>query len=171
MPTNLELKARYPSTRLAEHYARRLNARRVGLLKQLDTYYRVRRGRLKVREMNNKQFELIYYQRSDAKSSRYSRYHVIPLAAPGTMKDVCAMLFGEGAIVRKQRLLYRFKNARIHIDRVRGLGSFVEFEVLVTKGKRQAEELMGTLRDAFGLSSRSIVGQSYSDLLKKKRTT
>ena len=169
MSTNLELKVVYLSANNAERIARRLNARRIGLLQQLDTYYRVPRGRLKVREINGKQFELIYYQRSSAKSSRYSNYQVIPLTTPDSMKQLCAILFGERIAVRKSRLLYLYKNSRIHIDRVRGLGSFIEFEVLVTKGKRQARSLMQTLIEKFEISPRSIVGLSYSELLLKKK--
>jgi len=52
---------------------------------------------------------------------------------------------------------------------VRGLGSFLEFEVLVTRGKPQARKLMKRLTVTFGIRKASIVGESYSDLLERKK--
>jgi predicted adenylyl cyclase CyaB len=77
-------------------------------------------------------------------------------------------LFGILAVVSKTRHLYLYKNARIHIDMVRGLGTFVEFEVLVKRGKQQARRLMRELTKVFSIAPRSTMGISYSDLLFKK---
>ncbi len=169
MPTNLELKARYLSPAKALRIARTLNARHVGILRQQDTYFKVSSGRLKVREMSGKRSELIYYGRDNTRASRYSHYRVIPLTAPRSTKRLFASLFGVLVVVRKERSLYLYKNARIHLDTVRGLGSFIEFEVLVTKGKAQARRLMKELVSAFTVTPRSMTGFSYSDLLLKQR--
>ncbi|MCI0706346.1 MAG: class IV adenylate cyclase [Ignavibacteriae bacterium] len=169
MPTNFELKAVVSSSVLAEQQARRLKARRVGTLRQIDTYYRVPRGRLKVREINSKRAELIYYHRSNTQSSRYSDYHIVKFPSALEANKFCAQLFKTLVVVRKRRILYLYQNARIHIDRVSGLGSFVEFEILVTKGKPQARKLMQNLIAAFGIQKKSIIGTSYSDLLLRKK--
>lgn len=169
MPTNLELKARCSSPAKALRIARALNARRVGILKQKDTYFKVPSGRLKVREMSGKKSDLIYYNRDNTRASRYSDYRVIPLKAPKAVKRLLASLFGVLMVVNKGRSLYLYKNARIHFDTVRGLGSFIEFEVLVTKGKAQARRLMNELVSAFTVTPRSMTGFSYSDLLLQQR--
>lgn len=170
MPTNLELKALYPSAAHAARIARQLHARFVGTLRQKDIYFRVSTGRLKLREINGKKFELIAYHRPNARSSRYSHFQVYPLTSPNPLKRALTSLFGILAVVSKTRRLYHYKNARIHIDTVRGLGTFVEFEVLVTRGKRQARRLMSTLIEEFFIPQHSIIGLSYSDILLKKKT-
>ena len=169
MPTNLELKARFSSPLNAQRIARGLHARRIGILKQRDVYYCVPKGRVKLRTVVSGKSELIVYRRADARSSRYSDYLVIPLSAPKTTNQLCTTLFGVLVEVRKTRLLYLYENARIHIDKVEGLGSFVEFEVIVQRGKQQARLLMKKLIEAFKISPDNILGVSYSDLLLKKK--
>ncbi len=170
MPTNLELKARYPSPLVAERIARQLGARFEGILRQKDIYFQVPSGRLKLRETNGRKFELIAYHRPDTRSTRYSDYRSVPIPSPRALKNMFSSLFGTVAIVSKTRRLYCHKNARIHIDTVRGLGTFVEFEVMVKHGKLQARRLMQKLAKAFSIQRHWVIGVSYCDLLSKSRS-
>jgi len=169
MLSNLELKAACRSLPAAEKIARKIKANRIGAMYQTDTYYRVRSGRLKLREIRGRGSELIYYKRSNRKGSRYSSYVVVPVSSSQPVKRLFRLLFGEVAVVRKVRTLCIYRNARIHLDRVRGLGSFIEFEVLNTKGKRQARSMMFYLKREFGIGKDSIIAGSYSDLIWNKR--
>jgi predicted adenylyl cyclase CyaB len=171
MPTNLELKARYPSSFHAEGIARRLGARFQGILRQKDTYFQIPSGRLKLRETNGRNFELIAYRRPDTRSTRYSDYHIVPIPSPQALKNMFSSLFGTVAIVSKTRHLYCHKNARIHIDTVRSLGTFIEFEVVVKYGKHQARRLMQELTKAFSIQRHSVIGVSYCDLLVQQTHT
>jgi len=164
MPVNLELKAKCRSLSRAKRICREIGARRAGLLRQRDTYYDVRSGRLKLREINGKSFELIYYLRGNEKGSRYSKYYVLPLRERRVVNRLLESACGVRAVVRKKRELYLFENSRIHLDVVDGLGSFIEFEVLVTKGKRQAQVLMAFLRKRFDIDLSDVFAGSYSDL-------
>ena len=166
MPQNLEIKCTYTSLAKAKSIARRIGAISKGTLRQIDTYFNVESGRLKLREINGKQFELIYYHRPNAKSSRYSDYTIIKLEDPRAAKSLFRSLFGVSVVVRKNRGLFLYKNARIHIDSVERLGTFMEFEVIVTRGKRQARELMQLLTKEFGISQKMLLGGSYSDLIR-----
>jgi len=168
MPTNLEIKARYQSLLLAKRIATGIGARYVGTLRQTDTYFKLPSGRLKLRENDGKKFELIYYRRANAKRSRYSNYIVVPLLDATAAKQMFRWLYGVSAVVRKKRILFLYRNARIHIDSVDGLGCFVEFEVIVNRGKKQARELMSILRRSFRIDPFSLVPGSYSDLSGKK---
>lgn len=168
MPKNLELKASVPTLRSALATCRRLRARRIGVLNQVDTYFNVNNARLKLRAINGNKFELIYYRRGDVKGSRYSDYVVVALREPTSMKNVCSEIFGVKTVVKKKRTLFLYKNARIHVDTVSGLGSFIEFEVLVDQGKRQARSLMNFLVLEFGITKQLIVGGSYADLMRKR---
>jgi predicted adenylyl cyclase CyaB len=166
MPTNLEIKAKYPSSIRARSISRKLGASFKGTLRQTDTYYKVKQGRLKLREINSKLFELIYYQRANARGNRYSQYTVLELKDKDAAKRVLNSLFETLVVVKKTRDLFLYKNSRIHVDSVSGLGEFIEFEVLVTRGKNQAQELMSFLRTEFGIKSPSLIAGSYSDMLR-----
>ncbi len=168
MPTNLEIKAKYPSLAQARKISRTLGARFSGTLKQTDTYFKVKHGRLKLREINEKELELIYYRRENAPGSRYSDYTVLELQKKEAAKRVLNSLFETMVVVKKKRDLFLYKNSRIHIDSVAGLGGFVEFEVLVVRGKRQAQQLMRFLRSKFGIHSSSLIAGSYSNMLLKQ---
>lgn len=167
MPTNLEIKAKYSSLSQARRISRTLGARFGGTLKQTDTYFKVKHGRLKLREINQKELELIYYRRENRRRSRYSDYSVIDLQKQEAAKRVLNSLFETLVVVKKKRELFLYKNSRIHIDFVAGLGGFVEFEVMVVRGKRQAQQLMTFLRTKFGIDASMLVAGSYSDILLK----
>jgi adenylate cyclase class IV len=168
MPKNLELKSLYDSLPGAKRIARAIGAVHKGTLRQVDTYFSVRSGRLKLREIDGEKFELIYYERANAKRSRYSDYRIVPLTEPRFAKDIFRILFGISVVVRKKRTLFLYQNARIHIDSVNRLGTFIEFEVVVNRGKKQARELMRFLRKEFRIDPTSLVGGSYSDMLRRK---
>ena len=168
MPTNLELKARYPSPQKAHACAAAIGAGRRGLLIQQDTYFRVPRGRLKLRETERETAELIYYERTEESPERWSRFTREPVTEPAGLAHVLTEAFGVLAVVRKRRELYIFRDARIHIDDVEGLGTFVEFEV--TGGETPASvATMRELRNAFGIGDDSVIKVSYSDMILEKR--
>jgi predicted adenylyl cyclase CyaB len=165
MAKNLELKARRGSRVSALKVCARLGAIRKGALEQVDTYFNLNEGRLKVREINGRTFELIYYRRPNKQGSRYSDYTIVPLVEPRPMKEILKKLFGVAAVVKKRRLLFLYRNARIHIDSVERLGSFVEFEILVLHGKDQAHRLMSFLAVQFAIAKQDTISQSYVDLM------
>ena len=169
MPKNLEIKARYASLAAARRIARSIEARFAGTLRQTDTYFKVRRGRLKLREINRKRLELIYYRRENARKNRYSNYSVLQLPDADASKRLLRSVFESSVVVKKKRELYLYKNSRIHIDHVERLGGFIEFEVLVVHGKRQAQVLMAYLRRKFAIDSSSLIAGSYSDMILRKK--
>lgn len=137
-----------------------------GTLSQTDTYFNVKSGRLKLREIDAEKFELIYYHRPNSRSTRYSEYTIIPVQDPRPVKALLRSLLGISVVVRKKRRLFLIKNARIHIDTVSGLGVFLEFEVVVKKGKRQAADLMRFLMEKFDIEKKALLGGSYSDMIR-----
>lgn len=168
MPRNLELKAHIDSVKTMENIACSLGARSAGVLRQTDTYFAVQNGRLKLREFGKGHAELIFYRRPNKKGGRVSEYSVIPLKSSDAMKRLLGRLYHVAEVVRKKRTLYLYKNARIHLDKVERLGEFIEFEVIVSRGMKQARELFEFLKGEFGIGDRTIAG-SYSDLMKRRR--
>ena len=167
MPNNLELKARIPSLLHAEAICKKIRARRAGILRQEDVYFCVRSGRLKLRSFPGGKSELIFYRRANRKGGRYSAFTRMPVTHRFAMKRALSTTMGILCVVKKRRLLYLYKNARIHLDRVNSLGTFIEFEVLVTRGRPQAENLFRFLVQSFGLRTRDSIAGSYADLLLK----
>ena len=165
MPQNLELKARISSISKAVYVTRQLHAQAKGDLRQRDIYYKVSRGRLKLRIINSRSAELIFYTRPNRKGSRYSDYFVLPVKDAILANALCTAAFGQKIVVEKKRRLFLYKNSRIHLDIVRGLGTFIEFEVLVKHGKKNAQKLLELLSAEFNVKHSAIVGASYSDLL------
>ena len=76
---NIEIKARVGSTKRLSGDLVGLGAKYQGKIHQLDTYYNSQNGRLKIREINDKHAELIFYQRSNKKGSRLSRYQILKI--------------------------------------------------------------------------------------------
>ncbi len=169
MPTNLELKARCEHNKKLSAGIQRLNARDGGILMQTDTYFHFRPGRLKLREIKGSRAELILYRRPNKAQNRFSNFRRIPVRDPRSLKRILAASIGVRTVVRKKRRLYLFRNARIHIDNVEKLGTFIEFEVMVTKGRRQAKNLLSFLGTIFDVKPRSVLVSSYSDMMDRHR--
>jgi adenylate cyclase class 2 len=138
------------------------------VLVQRDTYFRVSRGRLKLRECAGGGAELIFYEREESADERWSRYERVPVGDPEALANVLGLAGGILAVVEKKRSLYTYQNARIHLDEVSRLGSFLEFEV-VGGEPAGSTELMRLLRDAFGVREEMIFRGSYSDMIAAKR--
>src|SRR3954465_5674950 len=79
---NGELKARDPAPERSLERCVALGAEDRGELRQRDTYFAARRGRLKLREQEPGAAELIAYERGDAAEARESRYRIPPRAQP-----------------------------------------------------------------------------------------
>jgi adenylate cyclase class 2 len=71
-------------------------------------------------------------------------------------------------VVDKVREIYFIDNIKIHLDRVKGLGSFLEIEAQSETGGLAEETLARQCRqlmDELGVRADDLVSDSYSDLL------
>src|SRR3954467_2157463 len=125
---NVELKARDPDPERSLERCVALGAEDRGELRQRDTYFAARRGRLKLREQDPGGAELIAYERADAAQARESRYRIAPVADPGALREALDAALRQAPVVDKRRRLLVWAGVRIHLDRVEGLGDFVELE-------------------------------------------
>src|SRR5688572_23038254 len=160
---NLELKARCADLPRAAEAARKLAAADAGELRQLDTYFIVPNGRLKLRETEGLAAELIWYARVDSASVRRSDYHVLPIPKAAETRDALSRALGVRGAVRKHRRLWLWENVRIHLDDVEGLGTFVEFEAVIdaSEGETQSMRRVATLCEALGINDADRVPVSY----------
>ena len=163
---NLEFKANCDSLDALRERLTNLQAEHRHTMKQLDTYFNVPQGRLKLREINTDKAELIYYERSDLAESRYSNYQICDIPEPMAFKQIATMAMGVKGVVEKQRELWMFGDTRIHLDEVKNLGQFVELETVIhnqTEADAQAEHQL--VKEALGIREGDLVSVSYSDLI------
>lgn len=168
MPTNLELKAKYPNIKRAESIARELSETEPEILEQIDTYYNVPHGRLKLRQIHSNDgisMELIWYDRNEAGGERISNYERVELNGESGFYKILEQALEIDVKVEKQRTVYIWNGCRIHIDIVEQLGHFLEFEVLTSHPSPPNERLQH-LTEKFGITDLDIINCSYADLLR-----
>ena len=163
---NLEFKANCDSLDVLRQRLINLQAEHRRTMKQLDTYFNIPQGRLKLREISTPEAQLIYYERSDLAESRYSNYQMCDIPEPIAFKQIVTMAWGVKAVVEKRRELWIFGDTRIHLDDIRDIGQFVELETVIrnqTEDEAQAEHQL--VKDALEIKEEDLVSVSYSDLV------
>ena len=170
--TNIEIKAVLDDIGAAEKIAADVAGTGPSeVLRQIDTYFRIPRGRLKLRQVTGTRShsELISYTRPDQAGPKRSDYLISPVSDPAKLKDVLAAALGVSVTLDKQRTVYLSGNVRIHLDRVEGLGTFLEFEAVMPRGSPEAEgeELIRALMERFGVGPEHLLEGSYSDMIGK----
>ncbi|MDA1052363.1 MAG: class IV adenylate cyclase [Planctomycetota bacterium] len=165
---NIELKARLPLLDAARQIANSLADARLPDQHQIDTYFHCRAGRLKLREIIGVRAELIAYCRSDESGPKASNYFVLPVEWPERFKEALTTTLGIRSHVDKHREIYLHRNVRIHLDRVVGLGEFLEFEAVLSDAYPQAEsrKLVDELRQRFGITDDDLLETSYGEMIE-----
>ena len=99
---NIEIKARTNKIEKIKETLRALNADFRGVDHQIDTYFNVRKGRLKLRQggIENK---LIFYQRSDKPGPKQSNVILYESNSPEIVKNILVESIGIKVIIDKQR--------------------------------------------------------------------
>lgn len=164
---NFEFKAKVESTEQYESKLLGLNPVFKGTDHQIDTYFNVPKGRLKLRE-GNIENSLINYNRENISGSKLSEIILYQHQPDKALKDILILQFGIKTIVDKKRKIYFIDNVKFHFDQVENLGTFIEVEAIDTKEEFTTEELKeqcDTYFRFFGLDKNSLVDKSYSDLL------
>ncbi|NKF20744.1 class IV adenylate cyclase [Solimonas marina] len=167
MARNIEIKARVADLAAVEMRAAALADRGPTDIAQDDTFFRCGNGRLKLRTFADGSGELIFYRRDDTRGPRTSFYLRTPVPTPDPLRESLTLAYGQAGRVRKQRRLYLAGRTRIHLDRVAGLGDFVELEVVLTDdepidaGTREARSLMAQL----GMTTDALIDCAYVDLI------
>lgn len=167
MANNVEVKARLRDPARAAAAAEALSGGPPAVLRQVDTFYASARGRLKLREQDDRA-ELIAYERPDLPGPKTSDYEVVPVAHAGALGHALGRALGVTGRVAKVRRLYLAGRTRIHLDAVDGLGDYLELEVVLRPGEdpadghREATDLLARL----GVDDADRVAVAYVDLLR-----
>jgi|SRR5271167_4917919 len=170
MARNIEIKARISDEADFEERLKLLIAESREEMRQVDTFFAARFGRLKLRDCDDGTAELIHYFRSDQSDPKLSDYERVTVTDPVGLRALLARALGIRGVVTKQRLALILGRTRIHIDRVEGLGRFLEIEVVLDvndrleDGERTAAELLKLLR----VPPSDLISSAYIDMLEAK---
>jgi predicted adenylyl cyclase CyaB len=169
MARNVEIKARIASVEALVPRAVAVATEGPIAIVQDDTFFPCANGRLKLRAFSPGSGELIFYRRPDRQGPKESFYLRSPTTEPDTLRESLALAYGQAGRVRKHRTLFLAGRTRIHLDRVEGLGDFLELEVVLGEGESseagvgEAHELMAAL----GVEPSQLIEGAYVDLLAR----
>ena len=128
---NIEFKAKSPNPNLIREILKNKDAKFKGKDHQIDTYFNVSSGRLKLRE-GNIETSLIHYERINQEGPKQSDvllHHPDP-SNTQTLKEILQKTLGIMTMVDKEREIYFIDNVKFHLDSVQELGSFIEVEAI-----------------------------------------
>lgn len=168
MHINIEIKAKCEDHEKIREILKSLGADFRGVDHQVDTYFKVNHGRLKLREGSIEKF-LVYYDREDKEGPKKS--DVIKSPADSSIKPILESACGILAIVDKEREIYFIENVKFHIDIVEELGSFIEIEAMDESGSIGQDKLLEQCNKylkLFDVKEEDLLAVSYSDLIIKK---
>jgi len=167
MPRNVEIKARVSDLETLKQTAGRLADGEPTVIVQKDTFFNVPNGRLKLREKGCGQNLLIQYTRPDQDGPKLSDYYIAEVQDADSMKKVLSQSLGIKGEVHKTRVLLMIGQTRVHLDDVKGLGHFMELEVVLRdeqtteEGQQIAENIMGQL----DIKAEDLITGAYMDML------
>lgn len=165
---SIEIKAKVANLTKIAVLLQSKNARFVGEDHQIDTYFNVATGRLKLRQ-GNIENSLIRYHRLESRDLKRSEVQLQKLLEDNAaLHQILTETLGIFKIVDKKRRIYFIDNVKFHLDEVAGLGSFVEIEALDLEQNKTEQQLSVQCDyyiDLLGLDRGSFVDKSYSDLI------
>jgi adenylate cyclase class 2 len=164
---NVEIKARCSDSNKLRALLGSWKAISKGTDHQIDTYFKVNDGRLKLREGSIENY-LIYYSRENIAGPKQSHVSLFPTTPNSPLKELLVKSLSILAVVDKQREIYFVENVKFHLDTVEGLGTFVEIEAIDmdgSLGKDKLYEQCTFYLAQFEIKNEDLLEVSYSDLL------
>jgi predicted adenylyl cyclase CyaB len=173
MHQNFEFKAYAHDINALENLLLQQNPRFAGEDHQVDTYFNVPNGRLKLRE-GTIENALIQYERSNTADARLSKVILYQHTPHPSLKAALSAALGVKVVIDKKRRIYFIDNIKFHFDEVQHLGYFVEVEAIDKDGSMGLEKLQeqcDTYIRLFAIKKEDFLALSYSDLLLAKKSS
>ena len=168
---NVEIKAKSENQSEIRELIKSKNAKDKGTDHQIDTYFNVSQGRLKLRE-GNIENNLIHYIRENKEGPKQSIITLFKSEPNSTLKEILTNSIGILTVVDKKREIYFIENVKFHIDTVKNLGTFVEIEAIDKDGTIGEVELLKQCEyylELFDIPKENLISVSYSDLILEKK--
>lgn len=166
---NVEIKARCDNPAQVEKILMHEGADFKGTDHQIDTYFNVANGRLKLRE-GNIENALIFYRRDNLEGPKVSNVILHKTKPQSNLKQMLTESVGIKVIVDKKRKIFFINNVKFHIDEVKNLGSFVEIEAIDQEGHGSKDKLQKQCElfiQKLGIDRHDLLTDSYSDMLNR----
>src|SRR3989338_5578367 len=167
---NIEIKAKCNDHEKIRSILKSRKADFKGTDHQIDTYFKVNNGRLKLREGNIENF-LVFYEREDKEGPKQSNVILFKSDPSSSLKEILKKSLGILVVVDKRREIYFIDNVKFHIDTVENLGTFIEIEAIDKDGNIGRERLLeqcNSFLELFNIRQEDLISVSYSDLLLNK---
>ena len=167
---NFEFKARAKNLISLEKKLLVLKPVFIGEDHQIDTYFNVSGGRLKLRE-GKIENALIYYERPDTPDAKQADIILYKHKPERSLKDILLKVHGIKVVVEKTRKIYFIGNVKFHFDTISELGTFVEVEAIDETGQADREKLKEQCNHYFtyfGLKRSDFINRSYSDMILER---
>ncbi|PAU94556.1 adenylate cyclase [Aliifodinibius salipaludis] len=164
---NIEIKAHCDQPDRIRTILNEYNADFKGTDHQVDTYFDVPEGRLKLRQ-GTIENNLIFYKRDNQSGPKASTINLVPAKHPEKLHALLDNAMGVKVVVDKEREIYFIDNVKFHIDQVKELGSFVEIEAIDEDGTIGEEKLRQQCQKyltLFDISDDQLISHSYSDMI------
>ena len=164
---NIEFKATTNKLAALETLLQQHNPLFIGEDHQIDTYFNVALGRLKLRE-GNIENALIHYERVNTAGAKSSHVLLYQHQPDKTLKEILIKTLGIKAVVDKSRKIYFINNVKFHFDTVEGLGTVVEVEAIDKDGTIGKEKLQAQCDEyaaLFKINASDFCALSYSDMI------
>ena len=170
--TNYEIKAKSPEEkqRKIKKFLNKNNTEFKGVDHQIDTYFKIPEGRLKIRK-GNIENSLIYYNRENEKVSKRSEIEMYSIPDDSYLEKMVRENRDILVEVDKKREIYFINNVKFHLDDVKNLGKFIEIEAISENGslsEKKIKEQCDYYKRLFGIEDSELIENSYSDMLLNK---
>jgi adenylate cyclase, class 2 len=168
---NIEFKAKSNDITTAENILQQHNPIFIGEDHQIDTYFNVSTGRMKLRE-GNIENALIHYERENTAGSKSSQVLLYQHRPNENLKAILTKGLGVKAVVDKKRKIYFIENVKFHFDTVQNLGTFIEVEAIDKDGsigKEKLQEQCNFYAAMFGIKQEDFMAVSYSDMIVEQK--
>ena len=173
---NVELKARDPDPARTLERALALGADDRGEIKQRDTYFARRRGRLKLREQRRRVADVGRADRvlaradrtaPDSTEARASEYRRVPVADAAPLHEALDAAYGTLVTSRSGGGCCSGRACASTSTRSRGSARYMELEAVAEPDSdlTAEREKVERLRAELGIEDENLIAGSYSDLL------
>lgn len=166
---NIEIKARVREQRQIRAFMRDEGSKHE-VQHQRDVFFHAGNGRLKLRTFRDGTGVLVAYDRADQTGPKLSDYTLASVDDAANLEEALTRSLGVRGIVEKKREIAIVGQTRVHLDSVKGLGTFLELEVVLKprQSAKQGLAIAKKLMKELEVEEEDLQDRAYMDMLEEK---
>jgi len=173
MNVEIEVKVKIKDIKQIKSRLKKLGAKYLGTLKQIDTYFLIKQSdrfrsapRLRVRQdLIGKKARLEYHEPKDKLTTHEFELEINDAKTAETILKRLGL--ARETAIQKTRLEYKLGKMNIVLDDVKGLGKFIEVEII--NGKRsESKKRIFELLDKLGVDRKNVMDNGYLHMIWEK---